>query len=242
MAMREVRVEGARVIAEAGAMMTGLARLTAEAGLAGLEWAISLPGTVGGAVRGNAGCFGGETKDRLVSARLLRGNKLVDVPVAELRLGYRDSALKRSRDILLSATFELVSGDPSALKAAQADILARRKATQPSSAGSAGCLFKNVGLDTAEKLQRAEAFADIPGAKEMIASWRLSAGWLIDQAGMKGTRVGDAQVSATHGNFVVNLGAARAVDVRALAEQVKRAVRERFGMDLEEEVAYVGNP
>lgn len=240
MAMREVRVEGTRVTAEAGAMMTGLARVTAEAGLAGLAWAISLPGTVGGAVRGNAGCFGGETKDHLAGVRVLRGNKFLDVPAADLRMGYRRSALKGSRDIVLSATFELPPGEPAALKAAHAEILAKRKASQPSSAGSAGCLFKNVELDTEEKVQRAQALVDIPGAKEMLASRRVSAGWLIDKAGLKGTRVGDAQVSETHGNFIVNLGAATAADVRALAERAKGAVRERFGMELEEEVQWVG--
>ncbi|TAK03623.1 UDP-N-acetylmuramate dehydrogenase [Patescibacteria group bacterium] len=240
MAMRKTDIVGTRVTAEAGVLMVGLARATADAGLAGLEWAISLPGTVGGAVRGNAGCFGGETKDHLASVRLLRGNKFIDVPASDLDMGYRHSALKGSHDIVLSATFELTQGDASALKAAQADILAKRKASQPLYAGSAGCLFKNVELKADADLQRASSLSDIPGAKEMLASRRLSAGWLIDKAGMKGTRVGDAQVSETHGNFIVNLGAARAADVRALAARVKEAVHARFGIDLEEEVQWVG--
>ena len=250
MAMRKTEIVGTTVMAEAGALMAGLARATADAGLAGLEWAISLPGTVGGAVRGNAGCFGGETKDRLTSVRMLISetvatatkSKIKEVPASELAMGYRHSAIKHSHDIVLSATFELVDGDPEGLKKRRADILAKRKASQPLYAGSAGCLFKNVELDSEDLMQRANALSDIPGAKEMIASHRVSAGWLIDKAGMKGERVGDAQVSESHGNFIVNLGGAKAADVRALSGRVKRAVRDRFGIPLEEEVQWVGNP
>lgn len=239
-AMRGTRIDGNKVTAEAGVLMVGLARQTAEAGLEGLEWAISLPGTVGGAVRGNAGCFGGETKDRLASVRLLRDGNIVDVPADELAMRYRDSVVKHSSDVVLSATFELTPADASVLKTRMADILAKRKASQPMYAGSAGCLFKNAELVTDDDMQRAKKLSDIPGVQEMIAGRRLSAGWLIDHAGMKGARVGDAQVSETHGNFIVNLGQATALDVRTLAEQVKRAVKDRFGIELHEEVQLVG--
>jgi UDP-N-acetylmuramate dehydrogenase len=238
MAMRGQKIEGNRVTAEAGALMVGLARATAEAGLEGLEWAISLPGTLGGAVRGNAGCFGGETRDRLVSARVLRDGNAVELTNAELKFGYRDSLLKHSSDIVLSATFELTPADPATLRERMADILSKRKVSQPLSAGSAGCLFKNVELASDADMQRLTGILDI--TPEMIASRRVSAGWLIDKAGLKGSRVGDAQVSDSHGNFIVNLGHATAADIKALAALVKSTVHNRFGIDLEEEVKSVG--
>jgi UDP-N-acetylmuramate dehydrogenase len=251
-AMRGTKIQGNRVTAEAGVLMVGLARQTGDAGLEGLEWAISLPGTVGGAVRGNAGCFGGETKDRLVSSRVLRDGEIVEMTNKELKFGYRDSILKHeiassrsaprndNGSIVLSATFELTPADASVLTVRMAEILAKRKASQPMNVGSAGCLFKNVELLTDEDVQRAKKFSDIPGVQEMIAGRRLSAGWLIDHSGLKGMRVGDAQVSESHGNFIVNLGRATASDVRDLAIEVKRAVQERFGIELHEEVQLVG--
>jgi UDP-N-acetylmuramate dehydrogenase len=215
-------------------MSAAVARQTANAGLAGMEWAISLPGTVGGAVRGNAGCFGGEMKDVVRSVRALRDDKVVELGKDELRFGYRDSALKRTSDIVLSMTLELRHGDRDALLRKLDETLARRKATQPSHAGSAGCLFKNYDA-TEEELQRIARELDIL-APEVIASRRVSAGWLIDKLGVKGTKIGNAQISEQHGNFIVNLGGAAASDVVQLAALVKTRARDRLGIQLQEEV------
>lgn len=205
---------GSLVRADAGAMSAGLARATAEAGLAGLEWMISLPGTVGGAVRGNAGCFGGEVKDNLVSARILRGGRIIDVSAADCAFGYRDSAFKRTDDVILSATFSLSPGSPSVLKAKMEEQLAKRKASQPTNAGSAGCVFKNP-----------EGF---------------SAGKLVDEVGLKGQRVGDAEISTAHGNFIVNRGKATADQVIQLVALAKSRVRDLRGIQLQEEIQYLG--
>lgn len=237
-AMRAVRVEGETLVAEAGAISSAVARTAADAGLAGLEWAISLPGTIGGAVRGNAGCFGGETADYLVSARVLRGDAVVDVPAAALEFAYRESALKHSDDIVLSATFHLKKGTSAELKEHMADFLATRKSTQPLYAGSAGCVFKNLELKGTPELDRLRRDADIPEA--MRNAGRISAGWLVDQLGLKGKKIGAAQISAEHGNFIVNLGAATVSDVVQLIALAKTEARNRFGIQLQEEIGYLG--
>lgn len=228
----------AKVIAEAGVISSALARATAQAGLAGFEWAISLPGTIGGAVRGNAGCFGGEMKDVVVSVKLLRSGVVIDVPVAELKFGYRESTLKHSDDIVLSATLQLTPGDPAELKQRMDAILEKRKSTQPLYAGSAGCVFKNVEIVDEAEMQRLENLLDIP--QEMASRRVLSAGWVIDQLDLKGKKIGQAQISGEHGNFVVNLGGATASDVVQLIALAKMYARDRFGIELKEEVYYLG--
>lgn len=239
MAMRGVKIAGTTVVAEAGAMSAAVARQTAEAGLQGMEWAISLPGTIGGAVRGNAGCFGGEMRDTVTSVRLLRDGRAFDVGAEELAFGYRESSIKHSKDIVLSVTMELKPGDAEALKAKLAATLEKRKASQPLYAGSAGCIFKNYEIGSDEDLQRLESAVDIL-TPEMKTSRRVSAGWLIDKLGLKGTRIGQAKISEEHGNFIVNLGGATASDVVQIISLAKTRARSEFGINLQEEVHYLG--
>jgi len=237
-AMRSYGIEGTRVRAEAGVLSAALARATANIGLKGLTWAISLPGTIGGGVRGNAGCFGGEIKDHLVMAEVLRDGKIVELSNEELAFGYRESAIKQSDDIVLAATFELEEGDAEELKMELADKLMRRKESQPQDAGSAGCLFKNYEVQSDEELQRLGEKLDIPA--EMSAGRRLSAGWLIDQLDLKGMQIGAAKISEKHGNFLVNTGEATADEVAQLIALVKTRARDQYGILLKEEVQYVG--
>ncbi|MDG1949195.1 MAG: FAD-binding protein, partial [bacterium] len=129
-AMRSYEIKGTMVKAEAGVLSSALARATANAGLEGFTWGISLPGTIGGAVRGNAGCFGGETRDQLVSAEVLRDGEVISLTNAQLQFGYRESSIKHSDDIVLSATFEFKEGDTAELKAELDDKLMKRKTTQ----------------------------------------------------------------------------------------------------------------
>ena len=238
MAMRTYDIQGTRVRADAGVLSCALARATGNAGLKGLTWAISLPGTVGGGVRGNAGCFGGEMKDWLVSVQVLRGGKVVEVSKVDLKFGYRESTIKHSNDIVVSATFELEEGDARELKAELDDKLMKRKASQPLDAGSAGCLFKNYEITTDDELQRLDQLLDVPS--QMKSARRISAGWLIDKLGLKGTQIGGAKVSDVHGNFVVNTGSATADDVVQLIALIKTRARNEFGIQLMEEVEYVG--
>ena len=237
-AMRTYDIQGTRVRADAGVLSSGLARATANAGLKGLTWAISLPGTVGGGVRGNAGCFGGEMKDHCTSVLVQRGGALVEIGKDDLKFGYRESAIKHSDDIILSATFELEEGDARELKSELDDKLMKRKISQPLDAGSAGCMFKNYEIGTDEELQRLVGKLDLPS--EMQSARRVSAGWLIDKLGLKGTQIGGAKVSDVHGNFVVNTGSATSDEVVQLIALIKTRARNEFGIQLMEEVQYVG--
>ncbi len=230
------------VRAEAGVHSAFLARKTAEAGLTGFEWAVSLPGTIGGAVRGNAGCFGGETKDALISVETLL---VVDGRVERATVtkeacsfGYRDSRFKHGAEIVLSATFAFAPAAKEACLAKLDAVLAQRKLEQPSDAPSAGCMFKNFEFKDESTLVKLKERVDVPGA--FLKAKRLPAGWLIEQADLKGKKIGGAQVSGKHGNFLLNLGEASASDVLQLISLIKMRVRDDYGIQLEEEVQLLG--
>jgi len=241
MTMRSHTIDGNRVKADAGVISAALARVTASAGLKGFEWAISLPGTVGGAVRGNAGCFGGELKDSAVEATILRGTEVMVVSADKLKFGYRDSAIKHTDDVVLDVTLELEQGDPEALKQVLKNTLDARKDSQPLYAGSAGCMFKNVELDPEEVASILPLFnGELEGVFEIDGKQRISSGWLIEKMGLKGTRIGGAEISKEHGNFIINHDGATAADVKGVIDLVKHEAMERFGIEMEEEVKLVG--
>jgi UDP-N-acetylmuramate dehydrogenase len=237
-AMREHEIEGDLVTVDAGVISASLARATATAGLAGFEWAISLPGTIGGAVRGNAGCFGGEVKDTLQSADVLCDGEIVTLSSADLQFGYRESVIKHSEDIILRATFKLIPGNAEELKQKLDDTLAKRKADQPLHAGSAGCIFKNYEVKDEVEMANIEKEINVPDV--MVQAHRISAGWVVDQLDMKGEQIGDAMISNEHGNFIINQGKATASDVIQLISLVKTRARKRYGIQLQEEVRYLG--
>jgi UDP-N-acetylmuramate dehydrogenase len=238
LANRNVNIEDTTVTAEAGVMSAALARKTVDAGLKGFAWAISLPGTVGGAVRGNAGCFGGDMSDSVQSVQVLRNGVMVEVPADELDFGYRESNIKHGDDIVLSVTLDLEEGDKEALAEKMQDALSKRKNNQPLYAGSSGCIFKNYEFDDEKDIEKIKEAFEVP--QSMIDKKQISSGWLIDKMGLKGECVGDAQISEEHGNFIINLGDATAADIAQLIERVKMEARERFDIDLEEEVQRVG--
>ena len=210
---------GFKVGAASGVSLAALARRLAFAGYAGLEWACGIPGTLGGAVVYNAGAYDRSLLDVLKGVRVVDpANGILEMRPEELALGYRNSAFTRSAmrgHVVLSLDLTLQKGDPAALRARVLELDARRVATQPRGR-NAGSMFKNQ--------------AEHP-------AW-----WLIDQAGLRGHRIGNAQISDQHTNFFLNLGGARAADVLALMELTRSRVRERFGVELENEVALVGEP
>lgn len=240
-ANRNMKIEGDRVTAEAGVISAMVARKSAEAGLRGFEWAVSLPGTIGGAVRGNAGCFGGETIDTLESVKVLRDGEVIDVPAKEMNMKYRSSILKEAdnHDVVLEATFKLTPGDRTEALALIDKNLDGRKKSQPLGSASAGCMFKNFEFNVPTDVRKIEEHTHVPA--EMFARKRIAAGWIIDQLGLKGLKVGDAQVSEQHGNFLMNTGHATAKDISTLINQVKSKVKGEYGIDLEEEVQYLGD-
>ena len=215
---------GGRVRADAAVTINGLVRWTIGRGLAGLEAWAGTPGTVGGGVYGNAH-WGGRLLGELIdSVRLwdaARGS--LDVPAAGMEFGYDRSRLQRTGETLLSAVFVVSPGDPASLRQVARQSLAYRKRTQPLASPSAGCIFQNP----------------LPG-QELPDGVARSAGALVDRAGLKGARIGGARVSPTHANFIVNEGGATAADIRALIERCREAVRARFGVELREEIVYLG--
>ncbi len=210
------RIEGDRLVAEAGLPLARAATLSAKAGLSGLEFGLAIPGTVGGAVWANAGAHGADVAGVLESVTILRadGTETAE-PAASMSLAYRDSRLKDSGDVVLSATFRLAHADPAGIKARLNEIRQWRQEHQPLSRPSAGSVFRNPPGD--------------------------SAGRLIDSCGLRGKRLGGAAISDKHANFIVNLGGATASNVRRLAELARSAVAKRFGVELVYEIEFIGD-
>ena len=218
-------VDEHHVSADAAVTINGLVRWTIVHGRAGLEAWAGTPGTVGGAIYGNAHFAGHLIGEFVTTVRLAAlDGTVTEVPSVAMEFGYDRSRLQSTREVLLSAAFRVSPGDPAELRAVARQSLAYRKRTQPLESPSAGCVFQNPeqGRDVVPE--------GIP--------W--SAGALVDRAGLKGETVGGARVSPTHGNFIVNEGAATARDIRALIERCRQAVRDRFGVDLREEIVYLG--
>jgi UDP-N-acetylmuramate dehydrogenase len=209
-----------QVVVDSGAPLAGLARWAMRSGWSGLEWAISVPGTLGGAVIGNAGAHGGEIADNLAWALVAmpEGGQAVLRP-DDLAFAYRSSTLKRRltldgpTPVVLAAGFELVRGDLTEMNARADAFLARRRASQPVEP-SVGSIFRNPPGDYA--------------------------GRLVEAAGLKGHRIGGAAVSIRHANFIINTGEARAADVLALIELMRARVFEMAGVELVPEILFAG--
>lgn len=211
----DINIEGTRIRAQAGASLAKIAAEALRAGLAGFEFAAGIPGTLGGACIMNAGAYGGEMKDVLLAVTVLtKDGEIREIPREELDMGYRTSRASREGWIVLGATIELARGDEKEIRAKMEDLKQRRTDKQPLEYPSAGSTFK-----------RPEGYF---------------AGKLIQDAGLKGLRVGDAMVSEKHSGFVVNCGNATAADVDGLIRLVQEKVREDSGITLEPEVRRLG--
>jgi UDP-N-acetylmuramate dehydrogenase len=221
-----IEVVGDTVTAGAAALDAHVARRAAEAGL-DLTFLRTIPGSIGGAVRMNAGCYGSYVADHLVSVRVVtRGGDVITVPAADLQLRYRQSLLPEG-SVIVAATFRASSGDPAALEARMLDQIAKRDASQPTKERSAGSTFRNpVGYSSTGRADD---------------SHELKAWAVIDAAGMRGARIGGAQMSEMHSNFMINTGGATASDLEELGELVRKRVFEQAGITLEWEVLRVGD-
>lgn len=210
----EFRPDGT-VEAQAGISLARMASRLADRGLTGFEFASGIPGTLGGAITMNAGAYGGEIKDCIKSATVLTesGDRLV-LDKEKMELGYRSSIVQKERYIVLSAIFSFEKGEPEQIKAQMKELNRKRREKQPLEYPSAGSTFK-----------RPEGYY---------------AGKLIEDAGLRGYRVGDAQVSEKHCGFVVNRGHATAAQIRQLMQDVQDTVKEKFQVDLEPEVRMIG--
>ena len=213
-----VSIDGARLHAEAGASMTALAKLCARDGLAGFDWAISIPGSFGGAIWANAGAHEGEMADVLVEVEIYdpRDGQRRTLDADDCALAYRTSRFKKTQEIVLGGLIELEPGDPGVIAALVEDHQAHRRATQPLADQNAGSVFRNPPGD--------------------------HAGRLIEAAGLKGHRIGTAQVSTLHANFIVtDRGGGRAADVQALGDHVRATVADQFSVQLRYEIDFVGD-
>lgn len=232
-------LRGARLVTGAGAKVQTLVDTTTEAGLSGLEWAGGLPGTIGGAIHGNAGAFGGETKDHIVSVRALSPTGTIkELSVDECRFSYRSSIFKQEEGwIILSAVFEFTKGDANELKKIVEGYREWRRTKHPMEYGNCGSVFKRVAVSSLPK----GLVASHPDITQAIRGDQVATAYFIDACGLKLRRVGDVQVSEKHPNFLVNLtGNARAEDVIILRGIVKHAVQDMFGIALEQEVEDIG--
>ncbi len=211
----EIRFEKDRVICPAGVPLKALCRAVRDRGLAGLEFAYGIPGTVGGAVFMNAGAYGGEMKDVLLRAAACdsAGNRR-EYRAEEMELRYRHSRFMKEQLLVLEAELQLMPDDPSAITARMEEFLRRRREKQPLEYPSAGSFFKRPAGHYA--------------------------GTLIESCGLKGYAVGGAQVSEKHAGFVINRGGATCAEVKQLAQDVMRRVWESTGVLLEPEVRFVG--
>jgi len=221
-----VQVDGDRLRADSAVTVNGLVRWTINHGCSGLEAWAGTPGTIGGAIYGNAHFAGRSIGDLVDSVRLVsRAGEVRDVPASEMEFAYDRSRLQVTGEVVVWAVFRVGRGDPQALRTTAKESLAYRKRTQPLESPSAGCIFQNPDRARGDRVPDG-----IP--------W--SAGALVDRAGLKGAAAGGARVSPTHANFIVNDGNATAQDIRTLIERCRAAVRERFGVALRDEIVYLG--
>lgn len=215
----EIDQSAGTIAFDSGVSMAKASTIAAEAGLTGLEFALAIPGNIGGAIWANAGAHGGEMAAITRSISLLRADgSEVEIPVADAAFAYRESRFKRVEgrgEVILGATVALTPGEPEVIKGHLEEIRRWRREHQPLGIPSAGSVFRNP-----------------PGP--------LSAGALIEAAGMKGVRIGDAEVSVMHANWILNRGAATAAQIRALHDACRDAVATQSGVTLETEIAFIG--
>lgn len=211
--IRDCQLLGNKILVGAGMSLAKLVTFSIKNGLTGLEWAVGIPGTIGGAVRGNAGALGHSISEYLEKVKILRADKIIELKNKEIGFSYRQSIFKRNQDIILEAVLALKKGRAQESKKIIKENIQRRATAHPAQP-SAGCIFKNPKSG--------------------------SAGLLIQQCGLKGKQIDGAKISQKHANFIVNTGQAKARDVRALIALIKRKVKDKFNIELEEEIKYIG--
>jgi len=215
------------VQADGGVPTNQLIRFTLDQGLAGLEELLGLPGTVGGGIYNNSHhldvCLG----DHVIKVEALdQAGELISLTPSELKLGYDSSIFHTHPATILSVAFQLKQGDRTALWAKANAAVSRRAATQPLGEPSSGCVFKNISVADSLRLG--------------LPSGLISAGYLIDKAGLKGKEIGGARISSKHANFIVNTGTATTHNVLSLIALVRRTIKEKYGVGLEEEIFILG--
>jgi len=240
MESQKITVDKAQMVisAEAGCQLSKIINESVANNLSGLEWAAGIPGTLGGAIRGNAGAYGGEMSGIVLEVKALNKDTLETkiFNQAECNFSYRQSVFKEDNQfIILSASLKLKSGDKAKSQARIKEIIQERSIKQPKGLGSAGSFFVNPVV---EQIDLIKEFEKEKGIRNK--NGKLPAGWLIEKAGLKGKKIGSAMISDVHPNYFVNTGRAKADEIEILVSLVKQQVRDKFGVELQEEVEYLG--
>jgi UDP-N-acetylmuramate dehydrogenase len=238
------KIQDTKIECGAGLTLSEIVRLARENSLTGLEWAAGIPGTIGGAIRGNAGIPSGCMADSIESVRVIEISNyqnealIANYKLQDCKFVYRDSIFKHDKNkIILSCVLKLKEGDAEEINKKVKEIIEKRsKAVHPNpKEPSSGSFFKNPKVSNLELMA---SFEKDTGQK--VIDGKIPAGWLIDEVGLRGKKMGGVMVSEKHGNFVINLGAGKAQDVVVLASLIKMKVRNQFGVQLKEEIQYVG--
>lgn len=233
-------IEGDIVSGWAGTSLTGLAKITAARGLSGLEWAFGVPGSLGGAVRGNAGAYGGDIAGSAAEVEVYDSakGKLVKLDNRACAFSYRHSIFKEKKNLfIVNVKLKLSRGQTAEIKNSANQNLSHRLKTKPKEP-SAGCVFKNLEYKKLVKENR-ELAEDLM-TKGLFRGGKIGAGYFIDQLGLKGKASGGAKVSEKHANFIVNIGQAKAKDVINLINFIKKKIKNHYKINLEEEIEYFG--
>lgn len=238
----KIEIAGETLTAMAGAPLSLVMNESLRAGLAGLEWAAGIPGTIGGAVCNNAGAYGGEISQNFLEAELLQEGKAKTLTAKDFNFGYRSSGLKEGKikGALLSIKLNLRQASTEEISQIQEGIknnLADR-ISKASEGGSVGSTFRNFVMSEEEINKFKEKFPQLPD--QFVGYQKVPAAWLIDECGLKGKKIGGAMVSETHAGKITNVGGATAEDVIMLISIVKQKVRSKFSLQLIEEMEYLG--
>lgn len=225
---KKTEVTDTGIVADAGCSTVAIANLSMKEGFIGFEWGVGVPGTIGGAVRGNAGAMGSDMSNNVEKIEAYMDGELVTLNNAECDFHYRHSFFKDTGAVVLRVHLKLEKSENKDGMKKALEFLQYRSKTQPQGFASTGCIFKNF------EIHDTKFDFDVP--EEFLKKGIISAGWLIDQAGMKGAQRGNAKVSDTHGNFIINLGSATASDVLTLIDEIKEKVYNKFGISIEEEI------
>ena len=236
-AVRGITFEGTTAIVGAGESWDDFVKASAESGLAGITAMSGIPGSVGGAIAGNAGAYGECVSDRLIDVRVVdQDGTIATIPASAIEFSYRHSSLKETKQVIVEARFALDESDPLELVSRREDILATRRGKHPDhTLATAGSFFRNI--DAADERARVRSRLELPDDGR-----RIAAGLLLDHAGARGMSVGDASVYEKHANIIVNRGHARASDVIELSNGMRDAVAQRFDILLTPEVRWIGRP
>ena len=226
----KIKINGDIIYSDAGALLSGLIKVAVSSGLSGIETLSGIPGTIGGAIYGNAGAYGHSISEYLVSVTIFDGNDVRKIAKDECDFSYRESIFKKKDWVILGAEFKFIPGDRGSLTSTSKKIIETRLNKFGKEPKCAGSYFKNVVVSELKPV----VLEGIP--KNKIIDGKIPAGYLLESVGAKGMRVGGIYVADYHGNIILNDGTGKSSDLYKLTEKLKKLVKEKFGINLEEEV------